>query len=148
MNVSSQCKCGHALSEHRIYPTGATICHGVHRKYSTLYGHSSLHTCMCKKIKLTFDSYYRDIYLPRHRKAATKAWHLIGLIATALYLGVCISHSFWAGLILAPFVVYPFAWTSHVLLEDNKPAAWSNPFYAKAADIVMCYQLLRGKLDG
>ena len=49
-------------------------------------------------------------------------------------------------LILSPFIIYPFAWTGHAVFEKNKPAAWTNPLWAKACDWVMMRDLLTGKI--
>jgi hypothetical protein len=49
-------------------------------------------------------------------------------------------------LVLAPFVVYPFAWSGHFFFEHNKPAAFKNPVWAKASDWVMMYEMLRGRI--
>lgn len=50
-------------------------------------------------------------------------------------------------LLLVPFVVYPFAWTGHIYFEKNKPAAWSNPLWAKACDWVMLKDWILGKVE-
>ena len=47
---------------------------------------------------------------------------------------------------IVPFVVYPFAWTGHIVFEKNEPAAWSNPLWAKACDWIMLKDVLTGKL--
>ena len=49
-------------------------------------------------------------------------------------------------LLIAPFVVYPFAWTGHYLFEKNKPAAFSNPIKAKICDWKMLYDIIKGKI--
>jgi len=49
-------------------------------------------------------------------------------------------------LLLTPFVVYPFAWSGHFFFEKNKPAAFSNPFWAKACDWVMLKDIITGKI--
>jgi|TARA_R110000824_G_scaffold177610_11_gene357112 hypothetical protein len=48
--------------------------------------------------------------------------------------------------LLAPFVVYPFAWIGHSYFEKNKPAAWNNPLWAKASDWFMLRDIICGKI--
>jgi len=49
-------------------------------------------------------------------------------------------------LFLAPFIVYPFAWTGHFVFEKNKPAAFKNPLWAKACDWAMFKDMLMGRI--
>jgi hypothetical protein len=96
---------------------------------------------------MTFDDYYYDVYLPKHRKPMTKLCHMLGVAATLAW----IVYFFFVGplwlLLLSPFVVYPFAWGSHLIFEGNKPAAFKNPVWAKMADLRMCKDLLMGDLS-
>jgi hypothetical protein len=48
--------------------------------------------------------------------------------------------------LVLPFVVYPFAWSGHFFIEKNKPAAFKNPIWAKAADWVMLKDIIIGKV--
>lgn len=93
-----------------------------------------------------FQTYYEDIYLPLHSKTMTRLLHLLGVLLTlAFVVYVCVSQPlYW--LLLAPFVVYPLAWISHLVFERNKPAAWTNPLYAKLADLRMCWEIVTGKI--
>jgi hypothetical protein len=93
-----------------------------------------------------FDSYYR-YYLTLHSKAWTRNLHFLGNLATLLFvLYVVLSDlSLW-WLLPTPFIVYPFAWFSHDLIEKNEPAAWSNPVLAKLCDWRMMFDMMRGKL--
>jgi hypothetical protein len=114
-------------------------------------------SCECKERKqlnpkaLSFDDYYHLTYLPAHSKVSTRRWHFVGLLATIVWIVTflalaIVSHvAFLIGLLISPFVVYPFAWGSHLYIEKNKPLAWSNPLWAKACDWRMCYDMLRGK---
>lgn len=95
---------------------------------------------------MTFQEYYKDIYLPLHTKTMTKVMHMLGIIATVLFVTLCIVTTNWIYLPLAPLVVYPFAWSSHFIWERNKPAAWSSPLYAKMADLKMFYEIMIGKI--
>jgi hypothetical protein len=49
-------------------------------------------------------------------------------------------------LLLAPFLIYPFAWSGHFFFEKNKPAAFKRPLWAKASDWVMFKDILTGKV--
>ena len=48
--------------------------------------------------------------------------------------------------LIAPFIVYPFAWSGHYFFEKNKPAAFQNPIYAKISDWIMFKEILLGRL--
>jgi len=52
----------------------------------------------------------------------------------------------WPLLVLTPFVVYPFAWSGHYFFEKNRPAAFSNPLWAKACDWIMLKDILLGRI--
>jgi hypothetical protein len=65
----------------------------------------------------------------------------IAFIIEVIYLQV------WPLLVLAPFVIYPFAWTGHFVFEKNKPAAFSNPLWAKACDWIMLKDWILGRLE-
>jgi len=49
-------------------------------------------------------------------------------------------------ILLAPFVVYPFAWSGHYFFEKNEPAAFKNPWMAKLADWRMFCEIIIGKI--
>ena len=72
---------------------------------------------------------------------------MLGQLATISYITFCIFTKIWLMLLLAPFVVYPFAWSGHYFFEKNKPAAFKNPLYAKAADFIMLTQWIKGEIE-
>ena len=97
-----------------------------------------------------FDEYYQ-YYLTLHQKRWTKIFHIAGNFATIFYIVFCISlirtSIFYSpSIILTPFIVYPFAWYSHLFIEKNKPAAWTNPLWAKMCDWKMIYEVFTGKI--
>lgn len=97
-----------------------------------------------------FEEYYK-YYLTLHKKRGTKIFHIIGNIFTIIYVLMILFFSFkniifLPFLILTPFIVYPFAWYSHMMIEKNKPAAWSNPVWAKMCDWRMIYEVIIGKI--
>jgi hypothetical protein len=105
--------------------------------------------------QIMFDDYYKNYYLPKHSRMSTRIMHLMGVIATIIWVACALTlTSGWtlAGMLIAsPFVVYPFAWSSHFFCEPaggRIPAALtSNPLVAKACDLRMCYEMVTGKLD-
>ena len=94
---------------------------------------------------MSFKEYY-EYYLTLHQDRWCRRLHVCGQIATLLYvMGVTYLQAWWL-LLLAPVVVYPFAWTGHFYFERNQPAAFSRPIWAKACDWVMLKDILTGKI--
>tara|TARA_R100000808_G_C2153057_1_gene162900 strand:+ start:1920 stop:2204 length:285 start_codon:yes stop_codon:yes gene_type:complete len=94
---------------------------------------------------MTFNEYYQ-YYLTLHQNKWCRLLHVAGQIATVAYIVYMISNSLWLGLLGAPFVVYPFAWSGHFFFEKNRPAAWSKPLWAKACDWLMLRDMLLRRL--
>tara|TARA_R100000664_G_scaffold1714_1_gene4484 strand:+ start:5641 stop:5943 length:303 start_codon:yes stop_codon:yes gene_type:complete len=94
----------------------------------------------------TFSDYYA-YYLTLHQNKINRRLHVAGQCVTLLTLLGAIFLKSWLLLVLTPVVVYPFAWTGHVVFEKNKPAAWSKPLWAKACDWVMLRDIVRGKIE-
>jgi hypothetical protein len=93
------------------------------------------------------DEEYYQFYLSKHQRVENRYWHLIGNMMTIFYIIGIISYASLWWLLLAPFVVYPFAFFGHWMYCDHKPALFSsNPIKAKLADIRMCWETLIGKI--
>lgn len=75
-----------------------------------------------------------------------KALHVLGQIITLVYITICMAKGYWWFLILAPFIVYPFAWAGHFFFEKNIPAAWSNPIWAKLSDWRMLRDIITRRI--
>lgn len=95
--------------------------------------------------EVSFKEYYEH-YLTLHQNKWCRRLHILGQIATIIFIILCIKYSLWFMLLLAPFVVYPFAWTGHYAFEKNEPAAFKNPLWAKACDWVMLKDIIIGKI--
>tara|TARA_Y100000310_G_scaffold165344_1_gene165091 strand:- start:2659 stop:2949 length:291 start_codon:yes stop_codon:yes gene_type:complete len=95
---------------------------------------------------MKFKDYYA-YYLTLHQNKWCRRFHILGNIATLVYVGAVVYSGAWWFLLLSPFIVYPFAWSGHFLFEENTPAAWSNPFKAKACDWKMMWDMIRGKME-
>ena len=102
-------------------------------------------------MNMTFKEYY-EMYLTLHQNKWNRRLHVLGQLITISYFILSIycifkvSFFFIPMLILLPFVVYPFAWSGHFFIEKNKPAAFKNPVWAKAADWVMLKDIIIGRI--
>jgi len=102
-------------------------------------------------MKQSFKEYY-TLYLKKHTNLTNRRLHVVGQLLTIAYFCLVIYLMATKGwvftplLFLVPFIVYPFAWSGHFFFERNKPAAFKNPWKAKAADWVMLKDILLGKI--
>ena len=94
---------------------------------------------------LTFKEYYQH-YLTLHQNKWNRRLHVLGQLATISYLVYILTSQLWLGVVLLPFVVYPFAWSGHYFFEKNKPAAFSRPLWAKACDWIMLKDIFTGRI--
>lgn len=94
---------------------------------------------------MSFKEYY-SLYLGLHQNKWNRRLHVFGQLATIVFVTTCAFNGMWLLLLLAPFVVYPFAWTGHFYFEKNKPAAFSKPLWAKACDWVMLKDIITRKI--
>ena len=93
---------------------------------------------------MNFKEYYQ-YYISKHQTKWCRRLHVLGQLATISFVIFIIYSKMWALLLLTPFVVYPFAWTGHFVFEKNKPAAFSNPLWAKACDWIMLKDWILGR---
>ena len=94
---------------------------------------------------MKFKEYYQ-YYISKHQNKWSRSLHVLGQLATISFVILVVYLKFWPLLLLTPFVVYPFAWTGHFVFEKNKPAAFSNPLWAKACDWIMLKDWFLGKV--
>ncbi len=94
---------------------------------------------------MKFNEYYEN-YLTLHQNKWCRRLHVLGQLVTVAFVCACLLSELWVLLVLTPFVVYPFAWTGHYVFEKNKPAAFSNPLWAKACDWIMLKDIITGKI--
>ena len=94
---------------------------------------------------MTFQEYYQH-YLILHQNKWCRRLHVLGQLATILFIVFCLSvRAYWL-LLVSPFIIYPFAWSGHVFFEKNKPASFTNPIWAKVCDWVMFKDILIGRI--
>ena len=95
---------------------------------------------------MSFKEYY-EYYLTLHQNKWCRRLHVLGNLATISYISFMITSQVWVMLLLAPIVVYPFAWCGHFFFEKNQPAAWTNPIWAKWSDWIMMKDMFLGKIS-
>lgn len=89
---------------------------------------------------------YYEMYLTLHQNKICRRLHVLGQLMTLLWIAGCLWYGYFWFLILAPFIVYPFAWSGHYFFEKNQPAAFKDPVKAKISDWMMLWDILRGKV--
>jgi|TARA_R110002012_G_scaffold61887_1_gene162371 hypothetical protein len=95
---------------------------------------------------MKFSEYYKN-YLTLHQNKWNRRLHVIGQFSTMFYIFSCFYSGYYFLLLLAPFVVYPFAWSGHFYFEKNKPAAFTDPIKAKLSDWVMLKDWILGRIE-
>jgi len=93
----------------------------------------------------TLNEYY-EYYLTLHQNKWTRRLHVLGQFATITFILLALKVSLWL-LLIAPFIVYPFAWSGHYFFEKNEPAAFKNPLLAKASDWLMLRDWILGRIE-
>jgi hypothetical protein len=92
-----------------------------------------------------FRSYYQ-YYLTQHQNKNCRRLHFLGtLVGLGVFIWLLTTPYWWLAW-LAPLADYPFAWFGHFAFERNVPATFRNPFYAAACDLVMTWDILRGRV--
>lgn len=92
----------------------------------------------------SFQSFY-PFYLSQHRRPATRALHMMGLIVVfSLIVIAGLTHHWWI-LALIPIAGYGPAWIGHFFFEKNRPATFRYPFYSLLGDFVMFKDTMLGK---
>ena len=85
-------------------------------------------------------------YVRAHSLPRTRLLHAIGSILALICVVLAFVYSLWF-LLLAPVIGYAFAWYGHFFVEHNKPATFGHPFYSLAADYVMLWKTLTGRMS-
>jgi hypothetical protein len=85
-------------------------------------------------------------YVRAHSRPRTRLLHAIGSILALICVVLAIVVSPW-WFLGAPLIGYAFAWYGHFFVEHNKPATFGHPFYSLAADYVMLWKILTGRMN-
>ncbi|MBT6202283.1 MAG: DUF962 domain-containing protein [Alphaproteobacteria bacterium] len=92
---------------------------------------------------------YREFwpfYVREHMKSTTRMLHFIGTTGVIVIAAAAIvTRNAWL-LLAMPLCGYGFAWASHALIERNKPATFSHPFWSLMGDFHMYGLMLTGRM--
>eukprot|EP00088_Acartia_fossae_P031665 TRINITY_DN3249_c0_g2_i1.p1 TRINITY_DN3249_c0_g2~~TRINITY_DN3249_c0_g2_i1.p1 ORF type:complete len:152 (-),score=8.00 TRINITY_DN3249_c0_g2_i1:31-486(-) len=94
----------------------------------------------------SFASFY-PYYVCEHLKPGTKLFHFVGtgnLILLMTYT-VISGQSLAASIVFGTIQAYGFAWFSHFMIEQNKPATFNYPFFSFLGDFKMFSEGLQGE---
>ena len=89
---------------------------------------------------------YYAMYLTLHQNKICRRLHVLGQFMTIMWIVGCFKFEYYWFLILTPLVVYPFAWSGHYFFEKNRPAAFKDPVKAIISDLIMLFDIIRGKV--
>jgi hypothetical protein len=93
----------------------------------------------------SFAEFY-PYYLSEHLNPTCRKLHFAGTtLVLAIAVAMIATQQWWLGLLL-PIAGYGFAWVGHFAFEKNRPATFTYPRWSLAADFVMYWQLLTGRI--
>lgn len=92
-------------------------------------------------------SEFWPFYLGEHRRPLTRALHVLGTGLGLLVLIGGLALGFWWALPIALTIGYAFAWAAHFLVEKNRPATFTYPWWSFLADWRLFALALSGRLS-
>lgn len=85
-------------------------------------------------------------YLGEHRLRTTRALHFTGTCLGLFLLAGAVAGSDWRLAVAALVSGYAFAWIGHAVVERNRPATFTHPWWSFISDFRMFFTWLAGQL--
>ena len=93
----------------------------------------------------TFKEFW-PFYLGEHSKPGTKTVHFWGTtVGMLVFIFLCLTAR-WELLPVVLIIIYGPLFISHALIEKNKPATLTYPFFSILGDLKLWYLILTGKI--
>lgn len=93
----------------------------------------------------SFKEFYPH-YLSEHEDTTNRLCHFMGTTFGLTWIAMGIMALEIKFVLFGFFIGYLFAWVGHYFFEKNRPATFTHPLYSFAADFVMWWQFITGKL--
>ncbi len=88
------------------------------------------------------DAEFWKLYLYEHSQPGTRWLHAIGTLSSWVLFFSTLYFGYWWLALLVPVIGYGIAWSSHVLIERNRPLSMRYPLRSLLADYRLTFRVL------
>ena len=103
--------------------------------------------CIRKNARMaqSFATFWPE-YVRAHRRGGTRVVHFAGTLLGWAFLIAAVALRRWWWIPVALVISYALAWSSHFLIERNRPATFEHPLWSWLADQKMVALMLAGRM--
>ena len=85
-------------------------------------------------------------YLREHARPRTRMLHYLGTVLVIALAALLAATGNWLWLPAMPLAGYGFAWGAHAMVERNRPATFTHPWWSLISDFRMFFLAVTGLL--